>query len=261
MREAIILAPKTLYFVGTAGSGKSTLTDAFSKWLKNEDYDSITVNLDPGCDSLPYEPDVDVRDWIRMSEIMEEYSLGPNGAQILAADMLALNIGEVADVIDEFSTDYVLVDTPGQLELFAFRQSSKTVVEALGLERSALVYLFDPVLSRNPNGFVTSLLLSSTVHFRLPLPLIPVLAKADLLSETDASMLKMWSGNLEALWSALCDESIDAQTQISLELLQAIDILGSTTELSLMSAETWEGLVDLYTAAQGALEGGEDIER
>jgi len=255
------LAPKLLYFVGTAGSGKSTLTGAFGKWLKNEDYDSITVNLDPGCDSLPYEPDVDVRDWVRLSEIMQEYSLGPNGAQVLAADMLALNIGEVVEVIDEFDTDYILVDTPGQLELFAFRQSSKTVVEALDLERSALAYLFDPVLARNPNGFVTSLLLSSTVHFRLPLPLIPVLAKADLLSESDASMLKMWSCDLEALWSALCDESIDAQTQISLELLQALDTMGSTAELSLVSAETWEGLREIYVAAQGALEGGEDIDR
>ncbi len=255
------MAPKLLYFVGTAGSGKSTLTSAFALWLKNEGYDSITVNLDPGCDSLPYEPDVDVRDWVRLPEIMQEYSLGPNGAQILAADMLALNVGEVVEVIDGFETDFILVDTPGQLELFAFRQSSKTVVEALGLERSALVFLFDPVLAKNPNGFVTSLLLSSTVHFRLPLPLIPVLAKADLLSEADAGMLRMWSSDLEALWSALCDESIDAQTQISLELLQAIDTIGSTAELSLASSETWDGLSDIYISVQRALEGGEDIER
>ena len=255
------MAPKNIYFVGTAGSGKSTLADAFGKWLKNEDFDSISVNLDPGCDSLPYEPDVDVRDWIRISEIMEEYSLGPNGAQVLAADMLALNIGEVVDVISGFDTDYILLDTPGQLELFAFRQSSRAVVNALGMDASVIAYLFDPVLVKNPNGLVTSLLLSLTVHFRIPVPMISVLAKADLLSENETDAVQLWSGNPEALWNALCDDAVDAQTQINLELLQAIDTVGAMTELSPVSADTLEGLSGIYAAAQMALEGGEDIDR
>ena len=255
------MAPKNIYFVGTAGSGKSTLTDAFGKWLKNEDYDSISVNLDPGCDSLPYEPDVDVRDWIRISEVMDEYSLGPNGAQVLAADMLALNIGEVVDVISGFDADYILLDTPGQLELFAFRQSSRAVVNALGMDASVIAYLFDPVLVRNPNGLVTSLLLSLTVHFRIPIPMISVLAKADLLSENEIDAVQLWSGNPEALWSALCDDAVDAQTQINLELLQAIDTVGAMTELSSVSCDTLEGLSDIYAAAQLALEGGEDVDR
>ena len=255
------MAPKNLYFVGTAGSGKSTLADTFGGWLRGEGYDCITVNLDPGCDLLPYEPDVDVRDWISLREIMAEYSLGPNGAQVLAADMMALNFREVANVIDGFDTEYVLLDTPGQLELFAFRQSSKVVVEALGVDRSALAYLFDPVLVKDPNGLVTSLLLSLTVHFRTPLPMVPILAKADLLSELEAEAIVAWSQDPQALWSALCDSSTDAQTQISLELLQAIDTVGSTMELNLVSSETLEGMADIYSVVQLALEGGEDIEK
>ena len=255
------MAPKYLYFVGTAGSGKSTLTDTFGGWLKNEGYDCMIVNLDPGCDSLPYEPDVDVRDWISIPEIMAEYSLGPNGAQVLAADMLALNIREVADVIDGFDTDYVLLDTPGQLELFAFRQSSKVIVEALGVDLSVLAYLFDPVLVKDPNGLVTSLLLSLTVHFRVPLPMMPVLSKADLLSELEADAIRAWSRDPQALWNALCDSSVDAQTQISLELLQAIDSVDPSMELGQVSSETLDGMADLYSTVQLMLEGGEDIER
>ncbi|MBN1676983.1 MAG: ATP/GTP-binding protein, partial [Candidatus Thermoplasmatota archaeon] len=53
-----------LYFIGTAGSGKSTLTHAFQVWLQTQGYDSITINLDPGAESLLYTPDIDVRDWI-----------------------------------------------------------------------------------------------------------------------------------------------------------------------------------------------------
>jgi len=89
---------RNLYFVGTAGSGKTTMVGAFATWLNSQGLDCIKVNLDPGVDQLPYEPDVDIRDWISVPEIMKEQGLGPNGAQIAAADMLALNAGEVAEV-------------------------------------------------------------------------------------------------------------------------------------------------------------------
>ena len=36
-----------VYFVGTAGSGKSTMVGAFRKWLDDNEIDSCTVNLDP----------------------------------------------------------------------------------------------------------------------------------------------------------------------------------------------------------------------
>ena len=83
-----------VYFIGTAGSGKSTLTYSFQQWMNNRGLDAITVNLDPGAENLPYVPDVDIRDWISLKEIMDSYGLGPNGAQIAAADMLALNIDD-----------------------------------------------------------------------------------------------------------------------------------------------------------------------
>ena len=142
---------KHLYFVGTAGSGKSTLTNSFQLWLNNQGFDAVTVNLDPGADSLGYTPDVDVRDWIKLSEVMAEYGLGPNGAQIAAADMMALNIKEISQVVAGFDTDYVLIDTPGQIELFTFRQSSRVVVEELSGEMAMLAFLFDPALARVPN--------------------------------------------------------------------------------------------------------------
>lgn len=255
------MAPKNLYFAGTAGCGKSTLTGTFQEWMKNEGYDAITVNLDPGADSLLYAPDVDVRDWIKLSEVMKEYGLGPNGAQILAADMLALNIGEVAEVVQGFDPDYVLIDTPGQLELFAFRQSSKVVVESLGTESSAIAFLFDPVVSKDPNGYVTSLMLASTVHFRLPIPMISVLAKADLVPENERETLTLWGTDYYALFGALCDSEVSAQTQISAEFLQALESVGAPKSVNFVSSETWEGLEDIYALVQQVLEGGEDIDR
>ncbi|MEM0344179.1 MAG: ATP/GTP-binding protein [Thermoplasmata archaeon] len=252
---------KHVYFVGTAGCGKSTLTNAFQLWLSNQGYDSITVNLDPGAESLEYSPDVDVRDWVKLNEVMAEYGLGPNGAQVAAADMLALNIKEIADVVAGFDPDYVLVDTPGQLELFTFRQSSRVVVSELSGERAMMVYLFDPALARNPNGYVSSLMLAATVHFRLPVPMLSVLAKSDTLSDADKERIALWSKDYYALFSALLDESIDAQTQVSVEFLQALEGVGAGRPVVPVSSETGEGMEDIYSTAQLLFEGGEDIER
>ena len=96
-----------VYFIGTAGSGKTILTYAFQQWMHTKGFDAITVNLDPGVEYLSYTPDIDIRDWLVLADVMKEQNLGPNGAQIACADMLALKILEVKDIIDKFKTDYV----------------------------------------------------------------------------------------------------------------------------------------------------------
>ena len=78
-----------VFVIGTAGSGKSLFTGAFGGWLRNNKQDVAVVNLDPGALKLPYSPDVDVRNYVDASDIMEKYGLGPNGAAIMAADLIA----------------------------------------------------------------------------------------------------------------------------------------------------------------------------
>ena len=78
-----------VFIIGTAGSGKSQLTATFGEWLKMSKQDVVTVNLDPGVSTLPYSPEVDVRDYVDVGNLMEEYGLGPNGALIMAADLIA----------------------------------------------------------------------------------------------------------------------------------------------------------------------------
>lgn len=250
-----------MYFVGTAGCGKSTLTNAVLLWLQNQGYDAITVNLDPGADSLLYAPDVDVRDWVKLSEVMDQYGLGPNGAQIAAADLLALNIKEVSEVVGGFDTDYVLIDTPGQVELFAFRQSSRVVMEELSGDAAVIAYLFDPALARTANGFVSSLMLSATVHFRLPVPMITLLTKVDTVSEPEWKRIESWSADYYSLFNSLLDEAIDAQTQVNTEFLQALETVGAGRGIMPVSADSGDGIADIYAAVQQILEGGEDVDR
>ena len=164
--------PPVLFVVGTAGAGKSTLVTAFQRWSRFLEVDVLAVNLDPGAERVHYDTEYDVRDLVSLSDVMDEYDLGPNGAQILAADLVAAQAYDIQDELDGLSGDLLIIDTPGQVELFAFREASNHLVEVLGQDRSALIFLFDPMLSRSASGFVSQMLLSNIVHFRLGQPFL-----------------------------------------------------------------------------------------
>ena len=82
------------YIIGPAGSGKTTLVATTYNHL-SANYNSlrvITVNLDPGVRNLPYTPDVDIRDYIVLEEVMDKYGLGPNGGLVAATDLIIASI-------------------------------------------------------------------------------------------------------------------------------------------------------------------------
>ncbi|HQQ24679.1 MAG TPA: ATP/GTP-binding protein [Methanomassiliicoccales archaeon] len=247
-----------IYFVGTAGSGKSSLIYAFQEWLTLQGLDSVIINLDPGVEHMPYQPDIDIRDWVRVDDVMEEYGLGPNGVQIVAADMMAVNAKDLAESVEKFRTNYVLVDTPGQIELFAFRQSSEVIMEELGKEDSCLVFLADPNLCKSPSGFVSSIMLAATVHFRFSVPFFTVLSKSDLLKEEELEVITGWSDSPDALYDALTGK-IDSRAVLSIELFKALESIGAYRRVIPASATEPSGLEDIYDMVQESFEGGEDL--
>jgi len=252
---------RNIFFVGTAGSGKSTMVGAFKQWLDDNGVDSIIVNLDPGADTLPYDADIDIREWISLDEVMSEYSLGPNGAQVVAADLMAMNISKMMAVLDTYKTPYVLVDTPGQLELFAFRESSEMIVNAFGKDKSMLAYLSDPTLCKTPNGFVSSMMLSAIVEFRLQLPTINLLSKCDLFKEEQTDRMLDWFENSDVLYGDLLDADSNPETVVGMELFKALDNMGTFGEIRSVSSKENIGIGEIYAAAQLTFFGGEDPEK
>ncbi len=252
--------PGTVYFTGTAGAGKTTLVRAFADWMKNAGYDATVVNLDPGSEAGEESADVDIREWVRLADIQDEYGLGPNGAQVAAADMIALKIFEIKQAVQELKSDYVLVDTPGQIELFAFREASKAIVDALSGDRSVLAFLFDPALARTPGGFVSLLMLSATLEFRFRLPIVNVLAKADVLTPEQSTEVLAWSDEPGQLYEAVTRDTPTPDVQLSTELFRAIEIMGPLGGILPTSAKEGTGLEALYQSCQRVFGGGEDLE-
>jgi GTPase SAR1 family protein len=252
---------RNLYFLGTAGSGKSTMVYAFQQWLNGQGLDCVTANLDPGAEALRYAPDLDVRDYVRLDEIMEEQDLGPNGAQVAAADMVAMNAQELAEVLETFQTNYVLIDTPGQVELFTFRASGNVLIDAFGREDTALVYLNDPALVQVASGFVSSVLLSATVQFRHGVPFLNVLSKADLLPEPDLERVVKWSLDPFALYEALFADGTTPKTLLDVEFLKSMETIGVYRRIFPVSSDLPFGFEELYSQVQHVFEGGEDLQK
>ncbi len=250
-----------LFVIGPAGSGKSTFTAAFREWMVKNEYEAITVNLDPGAESLPYLPDIDIRDIFDLHTIMDEYQLGPNGAQVVAADMIANVVEELKSEIEGYESDYVIFDTAGQLELFAFRAASKFIVDFLGEERSMLAFLFDPALAKSPSGFVSLLMLSSSVYFRFYRPYINILSKVDILSDEELQNIGEWSQDWNALYLSLLKENPGMHKELSIELFKALENVDVFRTLYPTSARMLYGYEDIYNALQMIFAGGEDLEK
>jgi hypothetical protein len=246
-----------IFIIGTAGSGKSLLTASLTEWLKTQKQDVITMNLDPGALTLPYTPDIDVRDDISVENIMERYGLGPNGALIMAADLIAEETDRLGREIESLKSDLVIVDTPGQMELFAFRASGPYIAKELTREPKAVVYLFDSVFSANPLNYVSNLFLSAALYNRFFIPQTHVLSKCDLLPPKDVDRIVGWSASPSKLETAIEEKLNGTRRLLSRDMMHAIYRLGLRFLLTPVSAKTNQGLINLNATLERIFTGGE----
>jgi len=246
-----------VFIIGTAGSGKSLLTASFSDWLKLAKQNVITVNLDPGVLTIPYSPDIDIRDYIKIEQLMKQYRLGPNGAVILAADLIAEETERLGEEIATFNPDIVLIDTPGQMELFAFRASGPYIANELTEEPKALLYLFDSVFSSSPLNYVSNVFLSAAIYNRFLIPQVHVLSKSDLLPPNEMNRLVDWSTSPAALETSIEEKLTGTGRLLSRDIIHAVYRLGLKFLLIPISAKTNDGFINLNTALERIFTSGE----
>ncbi len=246
------------YIAGTAGSGKSLLTGALKNWYVNRGEDAIAVNLDPGVVELPYDPDVDIRDKIQLQDVMQEYGLGPNGALILAADLVATKLADLQEEIDSHRAENVIIDTPGQTELFAFRESGEFIVRELRADSKLLLFLVDPLLASTPSNFLSLALLSASVGLRLSIPKITVLTKRDIARD-GVKRITEWSRDTKVFEDALSGTRDGEQYSLYSELFRSIRRLSFGADLYPVSSTTQEGMIALVGEMTRIARGGEEF--
>lgn len=122
--------------VGPPGSGKSTYCRAMQQFLGAAGRPTAVINLDPANDSLPYECAVNLTDLISLTDVMDEHGLGPNGGEnskhvcshvartffsaalIYCLEYLEQNMDWLETAIHRLRGHYLLLDCPGQAELY-----------------------------------------------------------------------------------------------------------------------------------------------
>src|SRR5918911_358110 len=248
---------ESIFITGTAGSGKSLLTSRLLQWYKDSQSYPISLNLDPGAVNLPYEPDVDVRNYIDINTLMETYELGPNGSLVMASDMIATKLEDIQNEVDDLNPDYIIIDTPGQIELFAFRASGPYFISNFQSDNRVTLFIFDGVLVSSPLNYVSASLLSSSIKLRLKTSQVNVITKSDLINEKLKYILE-WSTSNVALESALSDEKDVESSLLSKDLLRAISKGGFMQSLVAISSVTMNGMVNLAATLSRILNLGEE---
>jgi len=250
---------KTIFVSGTAGAGKSLLTSKLYEYYTKNGAFAAVLNLDPGVENLPYTCDIDVRDFVDYVSIMQQYDLGPNGALIMTNDLIASKVDDIKNEVDRVNPDYLIVDTPGQIELFAYRSSGPFLVENISSEEKTNIFLFDGALINTPVNFVSIALLATSIRLRLNLPTVNVLTKTDLIGAKLKEILQ-WTTSLSTLENAIGKEADGDTYTLTTNILRGLNLGGFAQGLIPISNVTGDGFVNLNGALSRILNLGEEVE-
>ncbi len=173
---------------------------------------------------------------------------------IAATDEMVNYIEDIKYEINEYNNpDIVIIDTPGQMELFAFRNTGPMIANALGYGNAqrGILFCYDSHMSARPNGFISTMLLAASVQYRFEnLPQINVLTKKDFLSEEKLERIMEWIEDNDQLDYATESDEKGMVKEIALALARAFREFGSIPELIPVSALNHEGIDDLWGAIQ-----------
>mmetsp|Transcript_38983 Transcript_38983/g.94350 ORF Transcript_38983/g.94350 Transcript_38983/m.94350 type:complete len:411 (-) Transcript_38983:1185-2417(-) len=110
--------------------------------------------------------------------------------------------GETVSQYKKQLSDYLIVDTPGQIEAFTWSASGQIISESLASTfPTVLVFVVDTVrCASSPNTFMSNMLYACSMYYRSRLPLVIVFNKTDVVS---SEFCLEWMKDFEAFQDAL----------------------------------------------------------
>ncbi|KAK3307417.1 uncharacterized protein B0T15DRAFT_177687 [Chaetomium strumarium] len=212
--------PVAIVCVGLAGSGKTTLMQQLYAYLHQKQEPPYVVNLDPAVTNLQYQANIDIRDSVNYKKVMEEYGLGPNGGIMTSLNLFTTKVDQVINILEKRAVPdpekperkpikRILVDTPGQIEVFLWSASGSIMLESFASSfPTVLAYVVDTARTTSTATFMSNMLYACSILYRTKLPMIVVFNKTDV---QDAEFAKKWMTDYEAFREALtADENRNA---------------------------------------------------
>lgn len=173
------------------------------------------LNLDPAVHTVPFESNIDIRDSINYKEVMKQYNLGPNGGILTSLNLFATKVDQIIGLLEKRaspnpdnpsakSIQHVLVDTPGQIEVFVWSASGSIFLETLASSfPTVIAYVIDTPRTSSTSTFMSNMLYACSILYKTKLPMILVFNKTDV---QDAEFAKEWMSDFDAFQQALREE-------------------------------------------------------
>lgn len=194
------------------------------------------INLDPAVHHVPFTPNIDIRDSVNYKEVMKQFNLGPNGGILTSLNLFSTKIDQVIGLLEkrttapapkpepeqttvEFMTNsgkekatpptqqqvkHILVDTPGQIEVFVWSASGEILLSSLASTfPTVIAYVIDTPRTTSTSTFMSNMLYACSILYKTKLPMILVFNKTDA---HDAEFAKKWMTDFESFQAALQNE-------------------------------------------------------
>ncbi|PWY80587.1 hypothetical protein BO70DRAFT_362535 [Aspergillus heteromorphus CBS 117.55] len=208
-------APVAVVCVGMAGSGKTTFMQRINSHLHSKKTVPYVLNLDPAVHTVPFESNIDIRDSINYREVMKQYNLGPNGGILTSLNLFATKVDQIISLLEKRTAsnpsnptakpiEHILVDTPGQIEVFVWSASGSILLETLASSfPTVIAYVIDTPRTSSTSTFMSNMLYACSILYKTKLPMILVFNKTDV---QDAEFAKEWMADFDAFQKALREE-------------------------------------------------------
>lgn len=269
------VSPVCVLVVGMAGSGKTTLMAALQRSLSVPDEEKkdsskpvgYCLNLDPATKLVPFGASIDIRDTVDYKEVMKQHKLGPNGAIMTSLNLFATKFDQVISILDNRSyskkddvsqsknLDYILVDTPGQIEAFTWSASGSIITSALASSfPTVLAFVVDtPRCTASLNTFMSNMLYACSMFYRTRLPLVVVFNKCDVVS---GEVCMEWMQDYEKFQEALDDFTSNDDSgyyaSLTRSLSLVLDEFYATLHRVAVSAASGDGIAEFWNIVQKA---------
>ncbi|OCK88462.1 uncharacterized protein K441DRAFT_588904 [Cenococcum geophilum 1.58] len=226
-------SPVAIVCVGMAGSGKTTFMQRINSYLYSQNQIPYVINLDPAVRSVPFDSNIDIRDSVNYKEVMKQYNLGPNGGILTSLNLFATKIDQILALLEKRTApppppppaaaaapaaapttapapalqkpiEHILVDTPGQIEVFVWSASGDILLNSLASSfPTVIAYIIDTPRTTSTSTFMSNMLYACSILYKTKLPMILVFNKTDA---QDAEFAKEWMTDFEAFQEALRKE-------------------------------------------------------